>query len=60
MHRESQIIAMMSFPNFHGKKYKNARYFLDDLEMAFLALGRDKDEVKLRAFPLVLKDEAKT
>ena len=50
----------MSFPSFHGKNYENASYFLDDLEMAFLASGRDEDEVKLRAFPLVLKDEAKT
>ena len=50
---------MMTFPSFHGKNYKNARYFLDDLEMAFLASGRDEDEVKLRAFPLVMRDEAK-
>ena len=47
---------MMSFPNFHGENYENASYFLDDLEMAFLASGWDEDEVKLRAFPLVLKD----
>ena len=52
---------MMSFlPSFHDKNYENASYFLDDLEMAFLISGRDEDEVKLRAFPLVLKDEAKT
>ena len=50
---------MMSFPSFHGKNYENASYFLDDLEMAFLASGRDEDEVKLRAFPLVMRDEAK-
>ena len=50
----------MSFPSFHNKNYENASYFLDDLEMAFLALGRDEDEVKLRAFPLVMRDEAKT
>ena len=49
----------MTFPSFHGKNYKNASYFLDDLEMAFLALGRDDDEVKLTAFPLVMRDEAK-
>ena len=49
----------MSFPSFHGKNYENASYFLDDLEMAFLASGRDADEVKLRAFPLVMRDEAK-
>ena len=50
---------MMSFPNFHNKNYENASYFLDDLEMAFLALRRDEDEVNLRAFPLVMRDEAK-
>ena len=49
----------MTFPSFHGKNYKNASYFLDNLEMAFLASGRDEDEVKLRAFPLVMRDEAK-
>ena len=50
---------MMAFPNFYGRKCENASYFLDDLEMAFLASGRDGEEVKLRAFPLVLRDEAK-
>ena len=50
---------MMSFPSFHGKNYENASYFLDDLEMAFLALGQDADEVKFRAFPLVMRDKAK-
>ena len=29
-------------------------------EMAFLVSGRDEDHVKLRDFPLVLRDEAKT
>ena len=50
---------MTTFPSFHGKNYENASYFLDNLEMAFLASGRDEDEVKLRAFPLVMRDEAK-
>ena len=50
---------MMTFPSFHGKNHENASYFLDDLEMAFLASGRDQDEVKLRVFPLVMRDEAK-
>ena len=49
----------MTFPSFHSKNYKNANYFLDDLEMAFLASGLDEDVVKLRAFPLVIRDEAK-
>ena len=51
---------MLAFPNFYGRKHENDNYFLDDLEMALLASGWDEDEVKLRAFPLVLKDEAKT
>ena len=51
---------MLAFPNFYGRKHKNASYFLDDLEMALLASRQDEDEVKLKAFPLVLKDEAKT
>ena len=54
----------MTFRSFYGKNYKNAIYFLDDLEMAFLASrflasGQDEDEVKLRGFPLVMRDEAK-
>ena len=51
---------MLTFPNFYGRRHENASYFLDDLEMALLASGLDEDEVKLRAFPLVLTDEAKT
>ncbi|MCO5594453.1 hypothetical protein L7F22_048483 [Adiantum nelumboides] len=49
----------MAFPNFFGKQYESASNFQDDLEMAFLVSGRDEEEVKLRAFPLVLKDSAK-
>ena len=48
---------MMSFPNFYGKKGENASYFL---EMALLASRRDEDEVKVRAFALVLREAAKT
>ena len=59
MHEVLHIAAMMTFPSFHGKNYENASYFLDNLEMAFLASRRDQDEVKLKAFPLVMRDEAK-
>ena len=52
-------MCLFTFPSFHGKNYKNASYFLNDLEMAFLASRRDEDEVKIRAFPLVMRDEAK-
>ncbi|MCO5547161.1 hypothetical protein L7F22_000604 [Adiantum nelumboides] len=34
--------------------------FLDNLEMAFLVSGRDDEATKLRAFPLVLREGAKT
>ena len=50
----------MAFPSFHGRERENASNFLDDLEMAFLVSGRDEDAVKLRAFPLVLREEAKS
>ena len=51
---------MTTFPNFYGLKHENASYFLDDLEMAWLTSGRDEDNVKVRAFSLVLRDAAKT
>ena len=50
----------MAFPSFHGRERENASNFLDDLEMAFLVSGRDEDVVKLRSFPLVLREEAKS
>ena len=50
---------MTSFSNFYGLKYKNASYFLDDLEMALLTSRRDEDDVKVKAFSLVLRDAAK-
>ncbi|MCO5611302.1 hypothetical protein L7F22_065554 [Adiantum nelumboides] len=49
----------MAFPNFHGRRGENAGNFLDDLEMDFLVSGREDEEIKLRAFPLVLCKEAK-
>ncbi|MCO5577963.1 hypothetical protein L7F22_031800 [Adiantum nelumboides] len=47
------------FPTFYGHHDENARDFMDSLEMAHLMAGRDQEEVKLRAFPLVLKGEAR-
>ncbi|MCO5552124.1 hypothetical protein L7F22_005634 [Adiantum nelumboides] len=47
------------FPNFHGRRGEHASDFLDDLEMAFLVFGKDDEEIKLRAFPLVFRKEAK-
>ena len=49
----------MAFPNFFGRNGENAGDFLDNLEMAFLVSGRDDEALKLRAFPLVLKEEAR-
>ncbi|MCO5612308.1 hypothetical protein L7F22_066573 [Adiantum nelumboides] len=49
----------VSFPTFYGHHDENARDFMDSLEMAHLMAGRDQKEVKLRAFPLVLKGEAR-
>ncbi|MCO5591587.1 hypothetical protein L7F22_045574 [Adiantum nelumboides] len=48
----------VSFPTFYGHHDENGRDFMDSLEMAHLMAGRDQEEVKLRAFPLVLKGEA--
>ncbi|MCO5588627.1 hypothetical protein L7F22_042584 [Adiantum nelumboides] len=49
----------VSFPTFYGHHDENARDFMDSLEMAHLMAERDQEEVKLRAFPLVLKGEAR-
>jgi len=49
----------MAFHNFYGQRFENASNFLDDLEMAFLVFGRDGEEIKLCAFPIVLQEEAK-
>ncbi|MCO5604715.1 hypothetical protein L7F22_058885 [Adiantum nelumboides] len=49
----------VSFHTFYGHHDENARDFMDSLEMAHLMAGRDQEEVKLRAFPLVLKGEAR-
>ena len=48
-----------SFPVFFGRHNENAREFLNTLEMAHLISGRDDEGVKLRAFLLVLKEEAR-
>ncbi|MCO5583139.1 hypothetical protein L7F22_037047 [Adiantum nelumboides] len=50
---------VVSFPTFYGHHDENARDFMDSLEMAHLMAGHDQEEVKLRAFPLVLKGEAR-
>ena len=49
----------MAFLRFFRKKGEDAISFLDDLEIAFLVIGRDDDATKVRVFPLVLKDGAR-
>ncbi|MCO5567617.1 hypothetical protein L7F22_021311 [Adiantum nelumboides] len=49
----------VSFLAIYGHHDENARDFMDSLEMAHLMAGRDQEEVKLSAFPLVLKGEAR-
>ena len=50
----------MAFPSFYGRENESASNFLDNLEMAFLVSGRDEDAVKLKDFPIVLREEAKS
>ena len=50
----------INFPVFYGGYNEDAKGFLDNLEMAHLISGRDTNEIKLRAFPLELKSEART
>lgn len=50
----------MAFPNFYGRKFESTSNFLDDLEMAILVSGRDEEVVKIRALPLLLREEDKT
>ena len=50
---------MTSFLNFYALKYDYASYFLDDLEMALLTSRQDEDDVKVKAFSLVLRDAIK-
>ena len=60
-HLDSSVVTMaFQFPNFYGGFHEDARGFLDNLEMAHLISGRDTNEIKLRAFFLVLKSEART
>ncbi|KAH7296706.1 hypothetical protein KP509_26G035400 [Ceratopteris richardii] len=47
------------FPHFYGRPNEDAAEFLDNLEMAYLVSGRDQEAIKLKAFPLVLKEEAR-
>lgn len=49
---------VISFPMFFGRPNENAREFLDTLKMFHLISSQDTNAVKLRAFPLVLREEA--
>ena len=49
----------MAFPNFHGLKEEGAEDFCDNYELVCITSGNDTDGMRLRAFSLVMKDEAK-
>ena len=49
----------MAFPNFHGLKEEGAEDFCNNYELACITSRNDTDEMRLRAFPLVMKGEAK-
>ena len=51
---------VVNFPIFYGRPQEKANEFLDNLEMAHLISGRDVIDVKVHAFPLVLREEART
>ena len=50
----------MSFPVIHERHGEDAMESLNALEMAHLLSRRDKEEIKVRHFPLILKEEAKS
>ena len=50
----------MTYPTFYGKSGEDAHNFLDELELMLLMSGQHQDEIKLRAFSLVLKEEARS
>ena len=49
----------MAHLTFHGNRGEDATEFFDSLEMACLISGRDDEAIKLRAFALVVKGEAR-
>ena len=48
-----------SFPSFHGATGEGAEDFCDSFELVCITSGHDTDAMRLRAFPLVMKSEAK-
>ena len=50
----------MTYPTFYGKSGEDAHNFLDELELTLLMSGQHQDEIKLKAFSLVLKEEARS
>ena len=49
----------MAFPNFHGLKEEGAEDFYDNNKLACITSRNDTNEMRLRAFPLIMKGEAK-
>ena len=48
-----------SFPSFHGTIGKSAKDFCVSVELVCITSGHDTDAMRLRAFLLVMKGEAK-
>ena len=48
----------MTYPTFYGKSGEDAHNFLDELELTLLMSGQHQDDIKLREFSLVLKEES--
>ena len=49
----------MAFPNFHVLKEEGGEDFCDSYKLACITSRNDTDEMRLRAFALVMKGEAK-
>ena len=49
----------LNFSSYHGAKGEGAEDFCDNFELVCITCGHDTDAMRLRAFPLVMKNEAK-
>ena len=48
-----------AFPSYHVIRGEDAEDFCDNFELVCLATRHDTEAMQLRAFPLVMKNEAK-
>ena len=56
--RQEKAMAF-SFPSFHGANGEGAQDFCDSFELVCITSEHDTDAMRLQAFPLVMKNEAK-